>query len=121
VQADGWSLDDKRQPLLAENKLGPTPPAELSTMEAAKNNLPDLAKRFAARDGAERGRKRTAQSFCVPKEEIAAVGYDLSLNRYREAEHEEVSHESPAEILADLRRIDAEIEEGMKRLLEMVG
>ncbi len=77
--------------------------------------------RWAARDGDERERPRTAQSFCVPKADIAAAGYDLSLNRYKDVEHEEVVYESPAEILADLRRIEAEIEEGMKRLEEMVG
>ena len=66
-------------------------------------------------------RPRTAQSFCVPKADIAAAGYDLSLNRYKEVVHEEVAHESPAAILADLRRIEAEIAEGMKRLEEMVG
>ena len=73
------------------------------------------------RDGDERERPRTAQSFSVPKPDIAAAGYDLSLNRYKEVQHEEVAHESPAAILADLRRIEAEIEESMKRLEEMVG
>jgi type I restriction enzyme M protein len=77
--------------------------------------------RWAARDSDERARPRTAQSFCVPKADIAAAGYDLSLNRYKEIEHEETAHESPAAILADLRRIEAEIEEGMKRLEELVG
>ncbi len=42
VRADGWSLDDKRAPLLPEDKLGPTPEGELSDAEGAKNNLPDL-------------------------------------------------------------------------------
>ena len=50
-----------------------------------------------------------------------AAGYDLSLNRYKEVEHEEVALESPAAILADLRRIEAEIAKGMKRLEEMLG
>jgi hypothetical protein len=63
VKADGWSLDDKRQPLLTDDKLGPTPALELSEAEAAKNDLPDLVKRFAARDGTERDRPRTARSF----------------------------------------------------------
>ena len=72
-------------------------------------------------DGAEHDRPRTAQSFCVPKADIAAAGYDLSLNRYKEVENEEVAHESPTAILADLRRIEAEIAAGMKRLEEMVG
>ena len=121
VKADGWSLDDKRQPLLSDDKLGPTPEAALTEAEAEKNNLPDLVMRWAERDGAERERPRTAQSFCVPKADIAAAGYDLSINRYREVEHEEVAHESPAAILADLRRIEADIAEGMTRLEEMVG
>lgn len=121
VRADGWSLDDKRQPLLSDDKLGPTPSASLTEADAAKNDLPDLVKRWADRNGKERERLRTAQSFCVTKADIASAGYDLSLNRYREVEHEEIEHESPTAILADLRRIEAEIAEGMKRLEEMVG
>jgi type I restriction enzyme M protein len=121
VRTDGWSLDDKRQPLMSNDKLGPTPAAALTEAEAAKNDLPDLVKRWAGRNGAERKLPRTAQSFCVPKADIAAAGYDLSLNRYKEVEHEEVAHESPTAILADLRRIEAEIADGMKRLEEMMG
>ena len=121
VRADGWSLDDKRQPLLTEDKLGPTPEVALTEAEATKNDLPDLVKRWAERDGAERERARTAQSFGVAKAYIAAAGYDLSPNRYKKVEHEEVAHESPTAILADLRRIETEIAEGMKRLEEMVG
>ena len=52
--ADGWSLDDKRQPLLAEEKLGPTPVTELTDKEHEKNNLPDIVMRWEERDGAER-------------------------------------------------------------------
>ena len=58
-----------------------------------KNNLPDVLARWTERDGAERERPRTAQSFCVPKADIAAQGYDLSLNRYKEVVHEESSTE----------------------------
>jgi type I restriction enzyme M protein len=121
VRADGWSLDDKRQPLLSDDKLGPTPTAALTAAEGAKNDLPDVVQRWGERIGTERARPRTAQSFCVPKVDIAAAGYDLSLNRYREVEHAEAVHERPAAILADLRRIEAEIAEGMARLEEMVG
>jgi type I restriction enzyme M protein len=120
VHGDGWSLDDKRQPLLPDEKLGPTPAAALTEAEAKKNNLPDLVRRWAERTGTERARPRTAQSFCVPKTDIAAAGYDLSLNHYKQVEHEEIAHESPGVILADLRRIEREIVEGMKRLEEMV-
>jgi hypothetical protein len=44
-------------------------------------------RRWAERSGRERDRPRTAQSFCIPKADVAAAGYDLSLNRYREVEH----------------------------------
>jgi type I restriction enzyme M protein len=121
VRADGWSLDDKRQPLLPDDKLGPTPAAALTEAEAEKNDLPDLVRRWGERAGTERARPRTAQSFCVSKADIAAAGYDLALNRYKEVDHEEVAHESPAAILAELRRLEAEIAEGMKQLEEMVG
>jgi type I restriction enzyme M protein len=120
VRADGWSLDDRRQPLLPDDKLGPRPTAALLESEAAKNDLPDLVLRWTERDTSERKRPRTAQSFCVPKVDIASTGYELSLNRYREVEHEETPHESPVAILADLRRIEVEIAEGLTRLEEMV-
>jgi type I restriction enzyme M protein len=120
VQADGWSLDDKRTPLLPEDKLGPVPRTALATEEHAKNNLPDVLARWAARDGAERKRPRTAQSFCVPKADIAAQGYDLSLNRYKEVVHEAVEHRAPKEILAELAKLEEEIQRGMKELEGML-
>jgi type I restriction enzyme M protein len=120
VDADGWSLDDKRQPLLPEDKLGAMPAQPLSAEEHAKNNLPDVLARWQQRDGAERERPRTAQSFCVPKEDIAANGYDLSLNRYKEVVYEEVQHVSPKQLLAELAELAREIEQGMKELEAMV-
>jgi len=116
VDADGWSLDDKRTPLLAEEKLGAVPVAALSADEHTKNNLPDVLTRWALRDGSEGKRPRTAQSFCVPKADIAAQGYDLSLNRYKEVVHEEVEHRAPKEILAELAKLEEEIQRGMVEL-----
>ncbi|PWG74668.1 DNA methyltransferase, partial [Enterococcus hirae] len=87
VAADGRSLDDKRTELLPEDKLGPLPATPLSEEEHAKHNLPDVLARWPERDGKERDRPRTAQSFCVPKADIAAQGYDLSINRYKEVVH----------------------------------
>lgn len=94
VRADGFSLDDKRTPIEA-------------------NDLPDARTRWSERAGTERGRARTEQSFTVPKAEIAEQGYDLSINRYKELVHDEVEHRSPAEIIADLERLDAEIRDGL--------
>ena len=116
LTADGWSLDDKRQPLLPVEQLG----CLAAETEHAKNNLPDVLSRWAERAGAERERPRTAQSFCVPKADLAAQSYDLSLNRYREVVHEEVEHRAPHEILAELARLEDEIGEEMRELGEIL-
>lgn len=121
VAADGWSLDDKRTALLPAEKLGPVPPEGLTAEEHAKNNLPDLLARWSQRDGSEKGNPRTAQSFCVPKADLIAQGYDLSLNRYKEVVHEVVAHKPPKEIIASLAELEKEIVIGMKELEEMIG
>ena len=122
MQADGFSLDDKRAPLLPEEKLEVQLTAPLSAEEHSKNNLPDVLFRWEKRDGAERENARTAQSFCVPKAEIAATGtYDLSLNRYKEVEHTEVTHDSPAEIIAELRALEKDISVGLIKLEAMLA
>ncbi|NUO83470.1 SAM-dependent DNA methyltransferase [candidate division KSB1 bacterium] len=120
VDADGWSLDDKRTPLLSEDKLGPIPRVALTAEEHRKNNLPDVLARWQEREGKERQRSRTAQSFCVPKTDIASQSYDLSLNRYKEVVHEEVEHRSPQEILTGLEKLEVAIEQGMKELEGML-
>jgi type I restriction enzyme M protein len=109
VQADGFTLDDKRTPTEA-------------------NDLPDVLSRWSSRpqfgDTAtwdETARPRTAQSFLVPKSEIAAKGYDLSLSRYREVEHEDVMHRPPAEILADLAALEREIVDSTAELTRSLG
>ena len=57
VAADGWSLDDKRTPLLHEAKLGCGARESLTEGEHAKNNLPDVLARWATRAGTERRRR----------------------------------------------------------------
>jgi type I restriction enzyme M protein len=122
MQADGFSLDDKRQPLLEPDQLGVNPAKPLNADEHAKNNLPDILARWEKRDQSERKQPRTAQSFRVPKAEIAASGsYDLSLNRYKEVEHAEQEHASPAAILKELRALEEDISEGLDKLEEMLG
>jgi type I restriction enzyme M protein len=123
TEADGYSLDDKRNPLLPAEKVGVA--AQLADDEHAKNNLPDILARWRSLKETslfdERSRTRTEQSFMVPKEEIAATNYDLSLNRYREVEYDEVQTDPPKKILADLAALEAEIVKGLKELEEMVG
>ena len=120
MTADGWSLDDKRAPLLPEDRLGARPEPALTDAEHAKNNLPDALSRWGQRGGTERERLRTGQSFCVPKADIVAQGYDLSLNRYKEVVHEEVEHRAPLDIIADLERLESEIQQGLSELKAML-
>jgi type I restriction enzyme M protein len=120
VTADGWSLDDKRTSLLPEDKLGPIPIETLDEADHAKNNLPDVLVRWKRRNGTEQKRARTEQSFCVSKADIVTQNYDLSLNRYKETIHEEAEHRTPGDILEELARIEAEIQQGMSDLKGML-
>lgn len=120
VSADGWSLDDKRTPLLDESKLGCRPAETLTAEEHTRNNLPDVLTRWSERDGSERERMRTEQSFCVPKADIVAEGYDLSLNRYKQLILEEIEHRPAGEIIGELERIEDEIRAGLEELKGMV-
>jgi type I restriction enzyme M protein len=121
MEADGWSLDDKRQPLLPEEKLGPTPLREPTDEEHEKNNLPDVLMRWKERDDTERDRPRSEQSFSVAKAEIASNNYDLSLNRYKKFEHDEVQHDAPIKILKELHALEVEIGKGLQKLEAMLG
>jgi type I restriction enzyme M protein len=105
MQADGFSLDDKRTPLDQERH-------EI-------NNIPDIISRWKNLD-VEFKRKRTDQSFMVPKAEIAANGYDLSINRYKEIVYEEVKYDPPKKILADLKALESEIRDGLVELEELL-
>jgi len=101
VRADGFSLDDKRNPVEADD-------------------LPDVLKRWGARTTTERERARTEQSFCVPKADIVAQGHDLSLNRYREIVHDETEHRPPLEIIEEIEALEAEISQGLAELRAML-
>ncbi len=102
MQADGFSLDDKRTP------------------QPDKSDLPDILARWQDRK-AETKRKRTDQSFVVPKAEIAANDFDLSINRYKEVAYVAIKHDSPAEILARLARLEEDISARRKELEGMLG
>ncbi len=116
VDADGMSLDDKRTQLVPDDKFGPVPATPLTPDDHPKNNLPDVLARWQERAGNERERPRTAQSFCVPKADIAAQGYDLSLNRYKEVVHEAIAHRPPQDILDELAKLEKVMTSNMQEL-----
>jgi type I restriction enzyme M protein len=120
LQADGHSLDDKRTPLLDETKLGAVPTEAFTEDDHAKNNLPDVLARWQQRNGTEHDRARTDQSFCVPKADIAANDYDLSINRYKEIVYEEIDYPAPTEILDELTALEDEIQKGIEDLKAML-
>lgn len=121
LTADGRSLDDKRTPLLADAKLGAAPAEPLTPEEDLKNNLPDALARWHKRDTSELDRERTDQSFCVPKADIAANDYDLSINRYKHVLYDEVEHSAPAEIIAEIEELEREILDGLASLRTLLG
>jgi len=119
--ADGFSLDDKRTPLLDPDRLGVhVGSGGLTEEEHAKNNLPDALERWGRRDRDGVERPRTEQSFCVPKAEIVGNAYDLSIDRYKEIEYQEVEHRDPREIIAVLLTLEDEIQEGLRELEDML-
>ena len=106
VEADGWSLDDKRTPSCPRTSSALYPTLRSPPKSTPRTTCPTPLARWTNRNGSELDRSRTDQSFCVPKADIVAQGYDLSLNRYKEVVHEEVEHRPPLEILADLERLE---------------
>ena len=102
MQEDGYSLDDKRTP------------------QPGKSDLADILARWRNREG-ERERLRTDQSFLVPKAEIARNNYDLSINRYKDLEHEAVEYEPPGVILGRLVELEQEIARGREELERLLG
>ena len=101
VQADGYSLDDKRLPV-------------------AENDLPDVVARWQKRD-AEKDIDRKEKAFFVPVADIRENRYDLSINRYKEIVYKEEEYESPLVILDKLKFIENEIAEGLFELEGLVS
>ncbi|ODT61879.1 MAG: DNA methyltransferase, partial [Nitrosomonadales bacterium SCN 54-20] len=88
MAADGYSLDDKR------------------TKQEGYGDLQDIIAKYHARD-ATTDTDRTAKCFMVPRADIEAENYDLSLSRYKEDVFEEVQYDAPGVILD--RLIQAEV------------
>ncbi|MDC3191806.1 type I restriction-modification system subunit M [Pseudoalteromonas elyakovii] len=104
VQADGFSLDDKRMPI-------------------KEDDLPDLIAQFKTRDkeiALTELNDKSAKAFWVSTEEIVSNKYDLSIKRYKEVVYEEEQYEPPKEILGKLVFLEKEILADLKELGELL-
>ena len=101
MQADGYSLDDKRSPL------------------PGKSDLADILTRWQHRE-LEAKRTGIDRSFLVSKAEIAGSDYNLSINRYKEMAYEAVEYDPPTVILKRLGKLEADIQHGIEELEEML-
>lgn len=111
LQADGFSLDDKRTPLQGEGS----------------SDLPDLIQQWKSYSEARieatsltPWEDKTAKAFLVEKEEIAKNKYDLSINRYKEIVYEEEEYDPPKVILKQLMELEKEIQQGLEELEGML-
>ena len=96
MQADGFSLDDKRSPV-------------------QENDIPDIVERFHHLE-AETGRSPKEKSFFVSKAEIAEKDYDLSINKYKQQDYVPVEYPPTGELLAELNELELEITAGLAEL-----
>jgi len=101
MEADGLSLDDKREPV-------------------EENDIPDVLEQWKSRDASAENDRKT-KSFFVPVEEIRENKFDLSVNRYKEIEYEEVEYDPPLVILDKLEALEKEIANDLKELRGMVS
>ena len=100
MQNDGYSLDDKRTPIEG-------------------SDITDIVTRFHNLHE-EKNRERTEQSFFVPKEEIVANEYDLSINRYKKTVYVPIEYPPPLDIIAEIIQLQKEISEGLVKLEAML-
>jgi type I restriction enzyme M protein len=101
MRADGYSLDDKRT-------------------EVEANDIPDIEARFANLE-AEADHSRTEQSFMVPVDEIREHGYDLAFNTYKETVREVVNYEAPEVILDRVATLADKIVKGVADLQTLIA
>ncbi len=100
MEADGFSLDDKRN-------------------EIKENDIPDILERFEKRSK-EDNKDISKKSFFVSIDEIKANEWDLSINKYRKEKHEEITYRDSKEIIKEAKKEVKELLEGFDELEELV-
>lgn len=100
MQNDGFTLNDNRTPI-------------------KENDIPDIIASFKNRHN-EDNTDRKAKHFFVDADDIRQNGYDLSINKYKEVEYEEVQYEAPSKILADIKALESEVQTSLEELEGML-
>lgn len=121
MEADGFSLDDKRSPLIPEEALEKsfTDPESMAAETGGKCDIADILADWTHRDKIKSD--RTKKSFWVPKADIVANGYDLSINRYKEVVYEAVAYEKPATLIKEIKALDTQRQAALEELEKMLG
>ena len=101
MEADGYSLDDKRTP------------------QPEKNDIPDILERFEKRNK-EDNKDRSKKDFFVPIEEIKANDFDLSINKYRKEEEIKINYRRSKEIIKEAKKEIQELLKGFEELEKLV-
>ena len=100
MQADGFSLDDKRQPV-------------------DENDIDDIISRYRNLEN-EKDRKRIEKSFFVSKDEIVKNNYDLSISKYKKTKHKVIKYGPPKVIVQRIIILEKQILKGLEELERMV-
>lgn len=96
MQNDGFTLNDNRTPI-------------------EENDIPDIIKTYKNRFNEDNTDKK-AKHFFVDVDEIRKNNYDLSINKYKEVEYEQVQYDSPKTILAEIQALETEVQQGLKEI-----
>lgn len=96
MENDGYSLDQKRDPIDA-------------------NDIPDIINRWNNRDK-EAERTHYEKSFLVDKQEIVANNYVFSFNKYQKKEIEKKEYRPVKEIFASINELEKQFTQIMKEL-----
>ena len=130
MKADGLSLDDKRNLLLSEVAFEQcfTEPENIADEVKGKCDIAHILLEaesilHQAPSPLERvgERLRTQPSFLVPKQEIIANDWDLSINRYKEMVYEEVAYEKPETLINEIKALDTKRAEALLNLETMMA
>jgi len=99
MQADGLSLDDKRDPI-------------------DECDIPDILEKWANLNPNGEN-NRTSKGFFVDKDEIVGNDFDLSLTRYKEIVYEAIVYDAPLVIISQLKELESKIMSGLNELESM--